>query len=453
MKKSDFLVILKRRGLFLIIILALVIRLSFFVSFQPWAKDLAAITETGSDGSQYHQLAENLKTDMSFERFGTYRTPGYPVFLAIIYSFSSNNIWPVFLVQIGLSIISLVLVYKIGSMLFSENIGLFSSLLFAIDIYQASYTVTLLTDTLFVCLFIASVYFLCKGFERYNFWEIFASSFFLGLATLVRPISFLFPTIAIIAILILFRSSLKIRFVSSLLFIFVFIVVLSPWLIRNFRMYNEAKLTSISGENLLLYNVAYTEVYKTGEPIEIIRQKLIHRAVENGANMSDTLSFKNSIIYSKIAKKYIKENFVLYCEKSLLGVLNMFINLDTNYLGTFFQSKTGTIDLFGTSNIFSLVKVFFKTKSFAEIVIAFLVIPFMLVNYMLSVFGLYWLMKEKNKTVLFFLLIICYFCIVTGVVGVARYKLPFMPIINVLCAVGFSVLYLKFKKKRLVSNS
>jgi hypothetical protein len=48
---------------------------------------------------------------------------------------------------------------------------------------------------------------------------------------------------------------------------------------------------------------------------------------------------------------------------------------------------------------------------------------------------------KKEKLVFLFILIILYFSALTGVVGVARYKMPFMPFINILCALGLFHFY------------
>jgi 4-amino-4-deoxy-L-arabinose transferase-like glycosyltransferase len=442
MKKSDFYNYIRKRGLILIIILGLIIRLLFF-----WGEDN---TTVDSDSIEYDQPARNLITDLSFQSFGTVRTPGYPVFLAVIYSITSYNTKAVFLVQIVLNIITLILIYKIADLFFSEKIALLSAFLFAIDVHQASYCVTLMTDTLFVTLFIASVYYLCKVIKEFSLWGICASSFFLGLATLVRPISFLFPSVAVFSLLVVCGFKLKVRLVYSLLFVLVFIAVLSPWLIRNYVMYDEAKLTSLSGVNLLFYNVAFTEVYKTGEKVEKIRDQFYDLSIAKGADLSDTLSFKNSIIYTNIAKQYIKDNFGLYCKKNLLGIINMFVNLDSRFLGSFFHAGTNSIDFFSSKNILSLIKVYFQTKSLVEIIIAFFLVPFLLINYLFSLYGSILLMRKYDKLVFLFLLIIIYFSFITGVVGVARYKLPIMPFINILCAIGLAEFYSRFSTSTLV---
>src|SRR5664280_2169182 len=111
--------------------------------------------------------------------------------------------------------------------------------------------------------------------------------------------------IAVIVILLLYNIKLKIKLVYSFLFCIIYIATISPWLLRNYSKYGEAKLSSISGYNLLAYNVSFTEVYKTGKSIEEIRKDFIELAVKQGIDTTNKFSFKNSEIFSNVAKQYI----------------------------------------------------------------------------------------------------------------------------------------------------
>jgi 4-amino-4-deoxy-L-arabinose transferase-like glycosyltransferase len=132
------------------------------------------------------------------------------------------------------------LVYKSAATIFSHKIASLSAFLFAIDIN--------------------------------TFLPICLNALYLGMATLVRPISFLFSFVAIFYILVLSNLNPKKRLINSVAFSVIFIVSISPWLLRNYSKYGEAKLSSISGYNLLLYNAASTESFRTSKPIEEIRK-------------------------------------------------------------------------------------------------------------------------------------------------------------------------------------
>ena len=279
----------------------------------------------------------------SFEDFNGIRTPGYPLFIALIYWIASGKVWVVLLIQILLSLISVGLVYKIAALFFSKNISLLSSLLFAIDLNQAVYTITIMTETLFVLLFLASIYYLCKYIKSNNYFLIILSSIFLGLATLVRPISYYFPIPIIIFLLFLSVPKLSTKLKHLTLFIIFFAATISPWILHNYSKYDELKFTSMVGYDLLFWNVAYTEVYKTGDTIDQVRTRFYDLAVKHGIDTTDDYSIKNSRIFENIAQKYIKENFFLYCRRSLMGVINMYAGLSTQQIAQVFHLKSDTL--------------------------------------------------------------------------------------------------------------
>lgn len=56
-------------------------------------------------------------------------------------------------------------------------------------------------------------------------------------------------------------------------------------------------------------------------------------------------------------------------------------------------------------------------------------------------------MRRVEEFVYLFIVIILYFSVITGVVGLVRYRIPFMPFINILCDVSFLRVYVKIVDK------
>jgi 4-amino-4-deoxy-L-arabinose transferase-like glycosyltransferase len=457
MKKNSFYQFINTHALLLIILLAFAIRMVFFVSLKPWDNEEVNKNIIVGDALEYHPLALSLLSEKSFESFGnhstgSYRTPGYPLFVALIYGISSDSVLFVLLIQIFLSLISVVLVYKIAATVLSRQIALLSAFLFAVDITQAYWTVALYTETLFLFMFLTSIYFLCKSEKENSLLKICLSALFLGVATLIRPISFLFPLVAVSVILVLYNLKLRMKLVYSLLFCVIFVATISPWLLHNYSKYGEAKLSSISGFNLLLYNAAYTEVYRTGKTVAEVRKDFLDKAVKAGVDTTHKFSFKSSQVFSGVAKQYIKDNFMVYCKRHFMGIINMYAGLGTEKLSAVFNLKTKSFnpdhDPFGKSGIISRILTFFQSKSKAIIFIGFGLGFYLLINYLFALYGIYLLIGEKEKLLFLFILIILYFSVLTGVIGYDRYRIPFMPFINILCAVGLYHFYVKIVHKQ-----
>ena len=80
----------------------------------------------------------------------TIRTPGYPLFLGIIYKIFGKSYKAVVLVQILLSILSIYFIYLIGTLIHKETTGLIMALAFSFDPVTISMNYKILSETLFL---------------------------------------------------------------------------------------------------------------------------------------------------------------------------------------------------------------------------------------------------------------------------------------------------------------
>ncbi|MDR3665988.1 MAG: glycosyltransferase family 39 protein [Ignavibacteriaceae bacterium] len=441
MKKNKAYQFLTDNGLLVILLLAFIIRMIYFVSLQPWNNDVINKSVLAYDAGGYHNMALGLLFDHSFNNCGSIRTPVYPIFLAVCYLISGKTIWFALFVQIIINLLTLLLTYKIALEFFTKEIALISVLLLALDNHQSEFTVSLVTETLFTFIFISSIYFLCVGLikRKKTIKYLAIGGCLLGLATLTRPITFLFPVAAVIFIVgyyLIFNKagSSKIRFkmctVNSFIYVVFFLLTISPWLYRNYVLYNEVQLTSITGSNLLFYNVAITDTIKTGRPMKEAQAYFKQKASALGADTSDLHSFKNSQIYSQMAIKYIKNNIFLYGKSYLKGMINLFY--DVNRFSDI-KTKPGITR--------------YKSTGF---LIYFAVI------YFFTIIGVISSVKKKQLITLLFLIIIFYFDAITGVIGESRFRIPIMPFIYIFCSIGFVPFYTlivnKFSKVKYLSQ-
>ena len=173
-------------------------------------------------------IAENLKA---------FRPPLYPLFLSLLYSFGLN-FSGIRIIQAIISTITIYFIYRIGKTVFSEKIGIFSAGISSIYPFFIFYTGFLLTETLFIFLVVLSIFYLVRIVDEDNSYFPFIGGIFLGLAGLCRPTMELFMPISIFLILS-FRRSLKERIKKILILAISFIFVLSPWIIRNYKIFHK----------------------------------------------------------------------------------------------------------------------------------------------------------------------------------------------------------------------
>ncbi|MCD6521631.1 glycosyltransferase family 39 protein [Candidatus Calescamantes bacterium] len=248
------------KKLLILIILGLLIRLFYIATIPPSFID-------ATDPREYDSLAqsilngEGLKNEDSF--LGgvaySYRPPLYPVFLAFIYFLFGHSYLAVRIIQVLLSACLIFLIFNLTKTIFGEKAAFWAGLgtTFCPEfIYYAGTLRPTLLHTFFLLL---SFYLLYSSSSRRYIWAGFA----LGLATLTRAVSFyLVFFIPIFIGLVKGKNEMK----KTFLFPLAFLLTISPWAIRNYRIQGEILFTSYeSGYSLWLAHNPKTLKRERGE--------------------------------------------------------------------------------------------------------------------------------------------------------------------------------------------
>jgi 4-amino-4-deoxy-L-arabinose transferase-like glycosyltransferase len=395
-----------RRGssrLFLCLLaFATLVRLAYFVHARPWDDRVAATAIVVGDATEYNGVAQNILRDFNFASTFEWRCPGYPTFLAAIYYLFGTKPWLVVLLQLFLNIASVALVYGIGEALTGPGVGLLGAFLYSIDYFTLDNIVTHLPDTLMVFMLLAAVWTLLLAMRRDRAMLYMVSGLILGLAILVKPILQYFPAAAVLFLLVFSCAGWKRRLSMAAVFLLFLALPVAPWLGRNFIRYDHAALSAQPWYSMLYYNVALTEVSRTGRSYEEIKAQFQDQARRAGAEQVEN-PFDQAAIYQKISLRYIRQYPLLFARENGKGMVRMFAS--TN-LG-----KVGLVPL-----------------ALAAI---------LGVLYLFAFAGAWRLTLEKNFIALSLLTgALLYFTLLTGVIGGARYRLPLVPFYSLLSAVG-----------------
>ncbi len=447
-----------------LVILSLILKVTMFCFIGSWnnggiADDSSMSYEHYAQNILKHHSfipvqpisINNLKPDdrwkyISFQ-YDTYRMPGYPIFLAIVYLFGGINPWAAIAVQILISLISVILVYKIAIQLtLNESIAKIATLLFCIDIHSIFIANLLYSDTLFVLLFLTSLYYFFDGYKRKKVMQIAISSLFMVFASFTRPVSLMFPVI-LIAILFFFnKGAIKWGIKASAIFGVLYLTLIGGWVLRNHNVYDRWKISSTGGFNLLMYYAMSTESQITGKAPEAIKIAFQKQADSLGFMKMNNV-FDQSDLYTKIGWDYIKVHKMQYLKTNVEGWIHMMLSLGNPDLVRMMGwedckgSEIVSLKLSNIANNFST-----KTKAATGIFIAFV----LLLQYLGAVCGLCFLLVRKNYLVLFFVLAtIAYYLVITGPIGTYRYKLPIVFIICIVSGYG----YYNLLNKRLESQA
>lgn len=193
----------------------------------------------------YDQLAENLVNGNGYRMYPDtaetlMREPGYPIFLAGIYSIFGDSFDAVKLANMVMAFAVAWLMMGLSRQLSNNQMMICGPpLLFlfhpGILIAESRGGIELLY-ALFLALFMRTLY---VAVRRNTVWCYVGSGVVLGLTVLVRSVPMLFPVVVLGYLLVFERqrgTKALIPFRNVAVMIVAMVVVLSPWIIRNYRL-------------------------------------------------------------------------------------------------------------------------------------------------------------------------------------------------------------------------
>lgn len=177
--------------------------------------------------------------------------PGYPLFLALLYRTSDNPLLSVRLLQIGIGVINIILVYLIAKNIFTPICAIFSA--FGMATYWAFvyYDLDLNQQTIFICLILLFLFLTIYGYKKSNLKYFVLGGLTFGFSSWFRGEVFLlaFPlTLFIFILTIFYKKSIKLACSTSFLFFFFFLVPVLPITYYNYKLCGEFVPVSHTGE-------------------------------------------------------------------------------------------------------------------------------------------------------------------------------------------------------------
>ena len=178
--------------------------------------------------------------------------PLYPFFLFVLKKFffiDSFYVTGVLLIQLLLFIYSAIILEKIINILFEKKyskIGVLIFIIFPLNIYAVGQISSI---NLQIFLFMVFTYNFIKIYKTNEKLNILFFSLSSGLLILLRGEFFLFFILS--ALYLFFKKK---SFLETILIFFLTSIVISPYLIRNYKIFEEITITKSTGFNLLKGN-------------------------------------------------------------------------------------------------------------------------------------------------------------------------------------------------------
>lgn len=437
---------------------SLVLGLAVFSALSAWENKVGNFSDSdysfpvmADDSPGYYELARNIidqgrfvsVDDKSFPE--SFRTPGYPLFIAgVLLIFNNNNL--ISFIQIILAALSVVWLYKIARLFFDKKIAIGASLLLLLEPSAIYYANLVLSDSLFVFLLLLLIWFFVRSPKSASqeLWFKFLAGLILGLATLVRPIGqYLFFILLLYFIVYYFKKFNKQKFIAIILFILGVALVVSPWMIRNKKLFDTWEISSASG--LVLYNYTLPMHYAQANDMTLdeARQIFDKQSNKTGNQGYDMSLFLTSELKNK-SLKYLQDNFGSYLKFHLIKTIPIFFT--DGLRDILYQIKANTS---GMPNISSYI----MHGQFGELASNLLksklnislffggVLAWTIIN-LAALWGFIRLLFNSPKKRFYFIILsailILYFSLVTGPIANSRYRLPFEPFVFILASYGFS---------------
>ena len=267
----------------IIIILLLLLCISFLIGLLAF-KYLPSFPQV--DQKAYNEVAIGILDNFQFNftTSGHLLAPAYPLFLAIIYKIAGQNYNIIYFIQyllLGLiSFFEFLIAYKYLKI--PKPICLGTAIITITWPYLLLYSNLLLSEILFICIFIIIIFLLLKYSENTNIsiFDIALLSSLLAIATLTRPVVLMLPAWLLILIYIwnkFFKKYTNITLtIKNLFFICIlYFLLLAPWI--AFVSIKAGKFTPIVTYSSIMINKAnITYEYKTYQT----------HGYENGQNLS-----------------------------------------------------------------------------------------------------------------------------------------------------------------------
>jgi 4-amino-4-deoxy-L-arabinose transferase-like glycosyltransferase len=370
------------------------------------------------DEKDYNVLAINLVRHGEFSftpgEPTSIRPPLYPAVVAGVYSlFGVENYQAVRLLQVALSLLNVVLLYKLGSEVMSRRVGLWLAGFYCFYPSMLGFNNLLLTEVLFTLLLSAACYAVVLFYRRNAVLYLGLAGLLLGLAALTRSIVWLSPPLLAGYVLLTWKAGFGRRLLAAGALLLAFGVTIAPWAVRNTRLQKTfLTIDCMGGRNFMMGNYLYTPLYRSWDAVALEdEQSWVHEiASAHPAAEQITQGQIDKIAMGK-AIQFIREHPALTLQRDTVKFFD-FWGLERELVAGSAQGFFGPVP---------------RPVTLALSVVIFGGYAALLA---LGVFGMFLAPPGDRRIHWFFLLVILFICgMHTLVFGHSRYHLPLMPLV------------------------
>lgn len=347
-----------------IILLSFILRVVYFV-ITPLPLDASKLLSYYPDENIYYSLAMDIRELGLFQAMKDEKSiwvaPLNPLYLSFLIGVTSSPILFSRIINIIVSLLTILVTYRITSEIYHPKAGLLAALVVSIYLPLIELSPTLLTEPIYIFLLLVTVYCAHLAIKNASYKLFLMSGLFLGLATLTRSLLLLAPFAFIVGILVNFRS-IKRSIKPIVFFILGFSLLVVPTMTKNYIYFDKFTVSNGAGAALYLGSRPDTEgdepPYrgKDYDTIEITKpfnhlqtegdQRLLQAAVQNikshfwGYLFWDVKKIGRLMTGNQYYWFFPNDNLYSYYKheglfKTLLKAINIFIVVSVTIIGSF----------------------------------------------------------------------------------------------------------------------
>jgi hypothetical protein len=246
---------------------------------------IAAHLQTGSmqgyafrslDCDEFYAIAKNLVEHAAFSQSAeppfkpdTWRTPGYPLFLATAMLLFGKSPVTLVLVQQALSALNVLLVFRLARGWMSDARAALAAVLFLLEPYHLFYSLWLLSTTWLVTVVLLTWWAWVRAIGSGRVWRFALLGGLCGFLVLTWPGAILVPVAVFGGIIVAWLRSLLLRTATAsgvgvLIFTVVCSCVVGSWMARNQRVAGVPSLSHQSGVVLAYFKATEVVLWRQG---------------------------------------------------------------------------------------------------------------------------------------------------------------------------------------------
>jgi len=382
------------------------------------------------------------------------REPMYPLFLAVMYKIFGYRYFPVQIVQVGLFLLTVILVYRIAKLTFDRQIALYSMVITALFPTLINYPSYILSETLFTFLTSLLVFSCIKIYFTDKWIYYILTGLVLGASVLCKAIMLPFIFVVICWRLLLGdkrRCNIKNMIIKISVMVLIFITLVVPWMYRNYVNFGSFSLRGGSEEPLcakvIKLNYGFEDFKKAF--IFTISENLGKRMFPDAIENPRDFLFKEDILVREKMLPELREKG--YTSKEIKNMMmNEIMKRPIKFIAI------SSLDLFKMTQ-FTYLPILIDQEYLIEKITnvrhgVFLLSLsrgiFRFLAYLLILFSIIamWMRKAEWRNLIFLVILVCYTNLIYSLIyGHGRYGVPLIPYYIILSAPAIVMIKEKMK--------